>query len=142
MTTQKSLQKEQAAFLKAAGNTVREQPLHEVPRKEIDLAMDLIYEEIGELEIAVRVYKALPQMEPAAELLKELVDSVYVLMQLANTLGLPFDAGWNEVHRSNMEKVTPKVIRREDGKILKPPGWKKPDMEAVILRSLAENRLP
>lgn len=142
MTTQKSLQKEQAAFLKAAGTTVREQPLHEVSRKEIDLAMDLIYEEIGELEIAVRVYKALPQMESAAELLKELVDSVYVLMQLANTLGLPFDAGWNEVHRSNMEKVTPKVIRREDGKILKPPGWKKPDMEAVILRSLAENRLP
>lgn len=50
-------------------------------------------------------------------------------------LGFPMEAGWHEVHASNMAKVdkeTGKVIRREDGKILKPEGWVGPNLAAVL----------
>jgi predicted HAD superfamily Cof-like phosphohydrolase len=39
--------------------------------------------------------------------------------------------GWAEVVRSNMAKVDPvtgKVIKRADGKILKPEGWTPPQL--------------
>jgi len=38
-----------------------------------------------------------------------------------------------EVHRSNMAKlVDGKVIRREDGKVLKPEGWTPPDVKGAM----------
>jgi predicted HAD superfamily Cof-like phosphohydrolase len=43
------------------------------------------------------------------------------------------DEVFKEVHRSNMAKlVDGKVIRREDGKILKPAGWTPPDIKGVL----------
>jgi predicted HAD superfamily Cof-like phosphohydrolase len=42
---------------------------------------------------------------------------------------------WDEVLRSNMAKVDPlsgKVRRREDGKILKPEGWKPPNLTKFV----------
>lgn len=41
---------------------------------------------------------------------------------------------WDEVQRANMDKVSDsgKVIRREDGKILKPEGWRAPDIEKAF----------
>lgn len=48
--------------------------------------------------------------------------------------GFDMDALFAEVHRSNMAKVGPdgQVIRREDGKVLKPEGWTAPDIENVL----------
>lgn len=71
-----------------------------------------------------------------------IVDSVYVLFQLANTLHLPFDSLFAEVHRSNMSKFhkledgTIKAIKREDGKILKPESYSPPDLKTIIVREL------
>lgn len=47
---------------------------------------------------------------------------------------LPFEAGWAEVHGSNMAKLQPDgtVLRREDGKVIKPDGWLPPDLGRVI----------
>jgi predicted HAD superfamily Cof-like phosphohydrolase len=40
---------------------------------------------------------------------------------------------WNEVQRSNMAKFPDgKVIKREDGKGLKPPGWTPPDIAGAL----------
>lgn len=43
---------------------------------------------------------------------------------------IPFDAVWDEIHRSNMAKVDGPV--RDDGKILKPEGWVPPDVAGVL----------
>jgi predicted HAD superfamily Cof-like phosphohydrolase len=37
-----------------------------------------------------------------------------------------------EVVRSNLDKVKDGVVRREDGKILKPAGWRGPDIAGAI----------
>ena len=44
-----------------------------------------------------------------------------------------YDDAFNEVHRSNMAKlVDGKVIRREDGKVLKPEGWQPPQLAQFL----------
>lgn len=55
--------------------------------------------------------------------------------------GMPdesLDEVFNEVHKANMNKIHPDgtVHRRADGKILKPEGWKEPDVISVIKRLL------
>jgi predicted HAD superfamily Cof-like phosphohydrolase len=67
-----------------------------------------------------------------------IIDSIYVLVGMGLELGLPLEALWNEVQRSNMAKAieqpdgTFKVMRRADGKVLKPEGWTPPDIAGVL----------
>jgi predicted HAD superfamily Cof-like phosphohydrolase len=64
---------------------------------------------------------------------KELADIIYIVCGTAASYGIPLDRVFNEVHRSNMEKlVDGKVVRRDDGKILKPEGWAAPDIKSVL----------
>ena len=69
-----------------------------------------------------------------AALLKELCDLQYVLSGFAVTFGLPFDEAFKRVHESNMSKLGPdgKPIYREDGKVLKGPNYKKPDLSDLV----------
>lgn len=100
------------------------------------LAERLINEEvIIETLPALAKYKSNPSFENLVELADGLVDSVYVLLHCANSLGIPFDIVWDEVQRSNMAKVWEDgtAHKREDGKILKPPGWKPPDIFGVLM---------
>lgn len=77
-------------------------------------------------------------LDVLAEVADAIVDSVYVLYQLSNALELPYDALFYEVHRSNMSKRTQlpdgsfKVIKREDGKVLKPESFSKPNLRGII----------
>lgn len=65
-------------------------------------------------------------------------DLVYVAIGTAVACGIPFDEVWNEVHRSNMDKFPGGVVtRREDGKILKPPGWTPPGVALVLAFAMA-----
>ena len=60
-------------------------------------------------------------------------DLVWVVKGLFTTLGINFDQVWEEIRASNMSKVVDgKVIRRADGKILKPDTYFKPDIEKVL----------
>ena len=61
-------------------------------------------------------------------------DLVWVVQGLFTTLGVDFDQVWNEVRASNMSKVSDngKIKKREDGKILKPESYFKPDIERVL----------
>ncbi len=65
---------------------------------------------------------------------QELADVQYVTSGAAVTFGLPLGAVFSEVHAANMRKVGPdgKVQRREDGKVVKPPGWRGPDVARVL----------
>ncbi len=61
-------------------------------------------------------------------------DLVWVVQGLFTTLGINFDQVWNEVRASNMSKVSDngKIKKREDGKILKPESYFKPNIERVL----------
>jgi hypothetical protein len=61
-------------------------------------------------------------------------DLVWVVKGLFATLGINFDAVWEEVRASNMSKVSEsgKIKKRNDGKILKPDTYFKPDIEKVL----------
>jgi len=64
-------------------------------------------------------------------LTKELADLLYVTIGTAVTFGLPLEEVFYEVHKSNMSKLGEdgKPIYREDGKVLKGPNYKEPDLE-------------
>jgi predicted HAD superfamily Cof-like phosphohydrolase len=111
-----------------------------------ELCLDLIREETKEVAQA------------AADLLKEFCDLIYVLEQaglrgvgldkldgqtLANIAILfknyghvfdpVFEQAFERVHESNMSKlVGGKPLRREDGKVLKGPNYKAPDLIDLI----------
>ena len=53
------------------------------------------------------------------------------------------EGAWDEGAKSNLakiDKVTGKVIKRDDGKVLKPDGWKKPDFSKFTCKRLALNK--
>ena len=70
----------------------------------------------------------------ATECLKELADLVYVCYQYAENLGWDLDEALNRVHQSNMSKLDEdgQPIRREDGKVLKGPNYKKRTLPDLV----------
>lgn len=118
-------------------HTVTDTPIGNVPAfpsgERCELRCDLIAEEVKETLDAV---KALDMVETA----DGIVDSIYVLIGAALELGLPLAELFAEVQRSNMAKAVRqadgsyKVVRRADGKILKPEGWTPPDIAGVLRR--------
>jgi predicted HAD superfamily Cof-like phosphohydrolase len=69
--------------------------------------------------------------------LDALCDLAWVAIGTAHYMGLPFDAGWREIRRANMEKVLassdPNKPYRTDF-VVKPPGWRGPDHATVLER--------
>lgn len=113
----------------------------------LSMRLCLIREEVEEVEDAVclladKVFNAellgidmTEEIKAAkAALLKELCDLQYVLSGFVVTFGLPFDEAFKRVHESNMSKLGPdgKPIYREDGKVLKGPNYKKPDLSDLV----------
>ncbi len=66
--------------------------------------------------------------------LKELADLVYVCYQYAENMGWFLDEALNRVHESNMSKLDKdgKPIYRDDGKVLKGPDYKPPDLSDLF----------
>ena len=94
---------------------------------------NLIVEEFKEfLEADSLLYRDNPTV--TAEGLKELADLVYVCYQYAENMGWFLDEALNRVHLSNMSKLDEdgKPIYREDGKVLKGPNYKPPDLTDLI----------
>tara|TARA_B110000908_G_scaffold40440_1_gene49126 strand:+ start:6952 stop:7311 length:360 start_codon:yes stop_codon:yes gene_type:complete len=90
--------------------------------------LGLIDEEYGELVDAVIA-------DDKVEQLDALVDILVVTMGAIRAAGWDGEAAWNEVMDTNFAKVDPgtgKVIKREDGKVLKPKGWKAPQLSQFI----------
>ena len=94
---------------------------------------DLIVEEFKEfLEADGFMFKHGHNVQ--LECLKELADLVYVCYQYAENMNWFLDEALNRVHESNMSKLDEdgKPIRREDGKVLKGPNYKPPDLSDLI----------
>ena len=79
--------------------------------------------------------RELSEIEKIAEQSDAMVDAYYYMLNIAGRNGHNLSKVFDEVHRANMDKIdkgTGMCIKREDGKILKPPGWKPPDVVRVI----------
>ncbi len=81
----------------------------------------------------------LEQAETVHDQADALVDAIYYICDFAATHGINLDPVFEIVHQANMQKVVDgKVIRRVDGKILKPEGWQDPGpkVEAELQRQM------
>ena len=98
------------------------------PQKVRDLRIALLKEEFEE-------YLKAEKENDEVEIADALADMIYIAIWTARTYWIPLDNVWNEVQRSNMDKVdlkTWKVKRREDWKILKPNWWTWPQIADAI----------
>lgn len=99
------------------------------------LAKRLIEEEYGEEFLAAWAkFIHSPSMENRIEIADAIADTIYVLCQLAHVADIPLDRVFEAVHANNMTKIMPdgKVHKRDDGKILKPDGFKPLDLWPIL----------
>ena len=90
------------------------------------LRMDLLEEEYNE-------YLEAEEKADIVGIADALGDMIYIICGTAASYGIPLQEVFEEIHRSNMAKlVDGKVIRRADGKVLKPEGWKPPNIEYIL----------
>lgn len=72
-----------------------------------------------------------------------LVDLAYVVLGTAYLQGLPFIAGWDEVHSANMKKIrteNPGDSKRGSSfDVVKPPNWKAPDLAQFLQPGLFDD---
>ena len=98
------------------------------PDELIELRIKLLTEEVQEYAEAART-------GDLVEVLDALADIGYILAGTIINHGMQniYDDAFNEVHRSNMAKLVDcKVLRREDGKVLKPDGWHPPQLAQFL----------
>ena len=95
----------------------------------IGLQVTCFGEELLEFNEAMAAYVANPSPEKRANMIKEWGDVRVTHSNFAWFFSFDPEEAFNRVSENNMTKVVDgKVIHREDGKILKPEGYKKPDM--------------
>lgn len=144
-----------AEFMQTFGQTMRLQPNADVPER--DLRVDLIAEEFAEFLAAV--YGLVEHTDAVRSTVQSVVDRVrdeaaahgmpdpdvvetadaladmdVVITGAALAFGIPHTRVVAEVHRSNMSKVgeDDRPIYREDGKVLKGPGYTPPNVAEVL----------
>lgn len=114
---------DQAAFMRACGQSTTVDN-----EAQSCLYLNLILEESQELEKAINDNDEVEQFDA-------ILDIIVVCIGYGLSRGFPMLEGWQEVMRSNFAKIDPKtgsVRKRDDGKILKPDGWKAPDLRDVL----------
>jgi len=97
-------------------------------RETQDLRIDLISEELEELQLAIT-------NNDIVEVADALTDILYVVYGAGHAFGIDLDECFMEVHESNMSKLGEdgKPIYREDGKVLKGPGYFPPNLEEIVV---------
>lgn len=114
--------KDVIAFHEGFGVPVRKKPIVP-PGKEKFLRQKLVRDEHLELQYAL-------EKDDIVEIADAIADLLYVAIGTALAYGIPIDRVWKEVHASNMRKIGGR--RSREGKILKPKGWKPPDIERAL----------
>jgi NTP pyrophosphatase (non-canonical NTP hydrolase) len=92
------------------------------------LYANLIQEEYDEFVNAIHA-------EDDVEQLDACMDMIWVILGYCYMKGYNVSGAWGEVARSNLAKINPetgKVNKRSDGKVLKPEGWKAPDLKDFV----------
>jgi predicted HAD superfamily Cof-like phosphohydrolase len=92
-----------------------------------DLYLKLIKEEFFEL---LEAYT----LNDTVEIADACADLKWVIEGLEHTLALPMQEVWDEVARSNLSKISSsgKVLKREDGKVMKPDTYSPPDIQSIL----------
>ena len=106
-----------------------------IKKKLWDMQLDLIEEEAGEFFDAAEDLMDTPDdMEKRISLVKELSDLVFVCYQFAAAFNINLDEAMFRVFDSNMSKLDDngEAIFREDGKVLKGPNYRKPDLSVCV----------
>ena len=113
-----------AEFMNAFGQTVETEPTWTSVSQ---LRYDLIDEELKELGQAI-------EERNIVEVADALTDLLYVVYGAGHSFGLDLDKCFEEVHNSNMTKLGPegKPIYREDGKVMKGPGYRAPNLKTTL----------
>ena len=113
-------------FLRAVGQETPSSPTPET--NQAKLYKKLIVEEFAEfIEADIE--------NDDTERLDACFDMIWVIVGYMKSRGWDCDKAWDEGAKSNLSKIDPAtglVRRREDGKILKPEGWKEPDFEQFV----------
>ena len=113
-------------FMKTFGQEVKEKA--EFPSNKItNLRYELIKEELDELKDAI-------EKKDIKEVADALTDILYVTYGAGHAFGINLDKCFEEVHRSNMSKLSEegKPIYNEFGKVMKGPNYSPPDLKKII----------
>lgn len=114
--------RDQEKFMRACGQTIE---THN--ESQYKMYQDLIKEEVLELQTA-------HDMESE---LDALIDILVVTIGAIHSAGFDAEGAWKEVMKTNFAKIDKKtgmVRKREDGKVLKPLGWKAPNLSKYLVR--------
>ena len=115
--------RDQEKFMRACDQTVDNFNV-----KQFALYGTLINEEVTELKEAVN-------NNDQVETLDALIDILVVTIGAIHSLGADAEGAWKEVMSTNFAKIdseSGKVRKREDGKVLKPLGWKGPELAQFL----------
>jgi predicted HAD superfamily Cof-like phosphohydrolase len=110
-------------FMSAAGHTITENNLNQA-----QLYKDLIKEEVSEFWDAEAVSDDVEEIDAC-------FDMIWVIVGYMMSRGWDCNKIWDEGALSNLRKIdkeTRKVLKREDGKILKPEGWQPPEFTKFV----------
>ena len=104
-----------------------DQSVGEFNIEQFNLYTKLIEEEFKELKVAI-------DDNDKVETLDALIDILVVTIGAIHSMGADAEGAWREVMQTNFAKIDEdgKVRKREDGKILKPLGWKAPELGQYV----------
>jgi predicted HAD superfamily Cof-like phosphohydrolase len=117
--------RDQEKFMRACDQTADTEN-----RDQFNMYLGLIEEEAEELNQAII-------NKDKVEMLDALIDMLVVTIGAIHSAGFDAEGAWKEVMSTNFAKIdkrTGKVIKREDGKVLKPDGWTPPNLKSYLER--------
>ena len=115
--------RDQEKFMTACGQSTTEEN-----QEQYKMYLDLINEEVEELKASTTPHDDLDA----------LIDILVVTIGAIYSMGANPEGAWREVISTNLAKidrVTGKVRKREDGKVLKPVGWTPPNLKPYLHRN-------
>jgi predicted HAD superfamily Cof-like phosphohydrolase len=115
--------RDQEKFMKACDQKVDAYSI-----SQYKMYLNLIDEEHRELQEAVKANDLTEQLDA-------LIDILVVTIGAIHSAGFDGEGAWKEVMATNFAKIdrdTGKVRKREDGKVLKPLGWKPPELAQFV----------
>jgi predicted HAD superfamily Cof-like phosphohydrolase len=118
-----NLFRDQEKFMRAC-----DQSVEGFNQSQFSLYANLIKEEFTELNEAIN-------NNDQVETLDALIDILVVTIGAIHSMGADGEGAWKEVMSTNfakIDKLTGKVRKREDGKVLKPTGWMPPQLDKFV----------
>jgi len=94
--------------------------------EQANLYFDLVKEEYNELVMAIKNQDIVETADACADL-------IWVVEGLMYSLGIDPQTVWEEVAKSNFSKIVDgQLLKRDDGKVLKPESFKPPNIQRAL----------